>query len=127
MVEHASPAYQRLVRWLWCARFAKSRSLAAKLCAAGFVSLGDQPVHKAHQPVRVGDRLVLRLGRWERRIEVSALGVRRGPASEARTLYVETAPPQAIATQGAWTSLFDDDASSLPPVDARDSPVRRSG
>jgi len=113
MAEQASPAFQRLDRWLWCARFAKSRALAAKLCTGGFVSLGDAPVRKAHQPLRIGDRLVLRLGRSERRIEVLALGERRGPASEARTLYAETAPARRIeAAAEPWESLFDDDEAA---------------
>jgi ribosome-associated heat shock protein Hsp15 len=118
MAERASPASQRLDRWLWCARFARSRGLAAKLCTGGLVSLGDAPVRKAHQPVRIDDRLTLRLGRWERRIEVLALASRRGPASEARTLYVEIASPRAIETPTeSWTSLFedDDDASASAP------------
>src|SRR5713226_8011285 len=79
-------ATQRLDRWLWCARFVKSRTLAARLCTADRVSLGGIAVQKAHHLVRVGDRLTLRLGRFERRIEVLALAQRRGPASEARTL-----------------------------------------
>jgi ribosome-associated heat shock protein Hsp15 len=116
MAERASPAAQRLDRWLWCARFTRSRGLAAKLCTGGLVSLGDVPVRKAHQSVRIGDRLTLRLGRWERRIEVLALGSRRGPASEARTLYAETEPPRAVeAPAETWASLFEDDDDSLSP------------
>lgn len=110
MAERASPALQRLDRWLWCARFARSRGLAAKLCTDGLVSLGDAPVRKAHQAVRVGDRLTLRLGRWERKVEVLALGLRRGPASEARTLYAETEPPRAVESPTeAWAALFEDE------------------
>ena len=105
-------ATQRLDRWLWCARFAKSRSLAARLCTSERVTLGGALVQKAHQPVRVGDRLTLRLGRFERRIEVLALAQRRGPASEARTLYAEPTPPSPITEQEeVWSPLlvFDDD------------------
>ena len=109
MAERAAPAFQRLDRWLWCARFARSRALAAKLCTGGCVSIGDTPVRKAHQSLRVGDRLVLRLGRLERRIEVLALAKRRGPASEARTLYAETTPPRTIETAEPWESLFEED------------------
>jgi ribosome-associated heat shock protein Hsp15 len=100
-------ATQRLDRWLWCARFAKSRSLAARLCTSERVLLGDAPVQKAHHAVRVGDRLTLRLGRLERRIEVLALAQRRGPASEARTLYAETEPATPLAGDAEpWVSLF---------------------
>jgi len=100
-------ATQRLDRWLWCARFVKSRSLAARLCTSERVLLGDALVQKAHHAVRVGDRLTLRLGRLERRIEVLALAERRGPASEARTLYAETGPATLLAGDAEpWTSLF---------------------
>ena len=110
---------QRLDRWLWCARFTKSRTLAARLCTSDQVLLGGTPVQKAHQAVRVGDRLTLRLGRFERRIEVLALARRRGPASEARGLYAETVPPAPLAgADEPWVSLFADEASE----DDRDRP-----
>src|SRR5690242_15816971 len=93
MTEPLPAATQRLDRWLWCARFVRSRALAARLCTSHQVVLGGVLVQKAHQAVRVGDRLTLRLGRVERRIEVLALAQRRGPASEARRLYAEAVPP----------------------------------
>jgi len=100
---------QRLDRWLWCARFVKSRSLASRLCSGGMVELGGGAVSKAHHAVRVGDRLVLRLGRWERHVEVLALAQRRGPAREARLLYAETAPARRVEEAAEpWTSLFED-------------------
>jgi ribosome-associated heat shock protein Hsp15 len=109
-------ATQRLDRWLWCARFAKSRSLAARLCTGERIILGGATVQKAHHAIRVGDRLTLRLGRVERRIEVLALAQRRGPASEARTLYAETAPPIPPADRDeAWSPLLvheDDELAS---------------
>jgi len=82
---------QRLDRWLWCARFVKSRALATKLCAAGAVGVGAAATAKPAHPLRVGDRVRLRLGRFERELEVTALALRRGPAAEARTLYRELA------------------------------------
>ncbi|HKF71790.1 MAG TPA: RNA-binding S4 domain-containing protein [Stellaceae bacterium] len=105
---------QRLDRWLWCARFAKSRSLAARLCTGERVLIGDTLVQKAHYALRVGDRLTVRLGRTERRIEVLALAERRGPASEARKLYVETAPPTALVERAeAWSPLLAADEDEL--------------
>jgi ribosome-associated heat shock protein Hsp15 len=102
---------QRLDRWLWCARFAKSRALAAQFCTGRKVTLGDMVISKAHHPVRVGDRLVIRLGRVERRIIVQALAARRGPASEARLLYAEIAPPSPVKDEEEpWTPLIDDEA-----------------
>jgi ribosome-associated heat shock protein Hsp15 len=110
MAPIAPAATQRLDRWLWCARFAKSRALAARLCTSERVMLGSAMVQKAHHAVRVGDRLTLRLGRFERRIEVLALAQRRGPASEARTLYAETVPPTPLGEDAElWTSLFADE------------------
>jgi len=71
------------------------------------VLLGGTPVQKAHQAVRVGDHLTLRLGRVERRLEVLALGRRRGPASEARALYTETAPPIPLSDrEETWSPLL---------------------
>jgi ribosome-associated heat shock protein Hsp15 len=107
----AAGTTQRLDRWLWCARFVKSRSLAAKLCTGGRVTLGGVAIAKAHHPVRVGDRLTLRLLRVERQVEVRALAARRGPAPEARALYVETAPAARLeASEEPWVSLFAEDA-----------------
>lgn len=103
----APAATQRLDRWLWCARFAKSRSIAARLCTSERIVLGGLTVQKAHHAIRVGDRLTLRLGRFERRIEVLALAQRRGPASEARTLYSESGPPIPVPVrEEVWSPLL---------------------
>ena len=84
---------QRLDKWLWCARFCKTRALAAKLCADGRVRLGGRVIQKAHHAVRAGDVLTFPLGPHIRVIRIAALGLRRGPASEARALYEDLAPP----------------------------------
>jgi ribosome-associated heat shock protein Hsp15 len=84
---------QRLDKWLWRARFFKTRTLAAKLCNAGHVRSGGNAVTKAHHQVRVGAVLTFALGRYIRVIKVLALGDRRGPAPEARTLYEDLKPP----------------------------------
>jgi ribosome-associated heat shock protein Hsp15 len=83
----------RLDRWLWFARFLKSRTLAAALCADGRVRLSGHVVGKPSQPLKVGDVLTFPLGPHIRVIEVRALGTRRGPAEEARTLYADLSPP----------------------------------
>jgi len=109
-------ASQRLDRWLWCARFVRSRSLAAKLCTGDRVVIGGATVQKAHHPVRIGDRLTLRLHRFERQVEVLALAQRRGPASEARRLYAEVAPPiSLVEVAEPWTSLFADEEEHASP------------
>jgi ribosome-associated heat shock protein Hsp15 len=84
---------RRLDKWLWFARFCKSRTLASKLCAAGKVRIGGELVHKAHYLVRLGDVLTFPQGPHIRVVRVVQLGVRRGPATEARTLYEDLAPP----------------------------------
>jgi ribosome-associated heat shock protein Hsp15 len=82
---------RRLDQWLWFARFVKSRSLAQRLCAAGSVLVNGVAVSKANHAVRAGDIVVVMQRGWERTVRVVALGVRRGPASEARGLFEETA------------------------------------
>ena len=87
----------RVDKWLWYARFCKSRSLASRLCASGKLRLNRQTVHKAHQTLRVGDVLTFPLGPHIRVIQVKALATRRGPATEARELYDDLDPPQRQA------------------------------
>jgi ribosome-associated heat shock protein Hsp15 len=88
----------RLDKWLWFARFCKSRTLAAKLCAAGRVRIEGEIIYKAHHLVRPGDVLTFPLGPHIRVIRVLQLGMRRGPAAEARQLYEDLAPPKPAAT-----------------------------
>lgn len=85
-----SPPTLRIDRWLWAARFFKTRSSAAAAVSGGKVHLNGQRTKPA-KAVRPGDRLDVRRGdnRWE--VTVLATAERRGPASEARTLYEEAA------------------------------------
>src|SRR5262245_36327794 len=87
----------RLVKWLWYARFFKIRTLASKLCASGRIRLDGTIVQKPHHQVRTGNVLTFPLGPHVRVIKILALGTRRGPAPEARTLYEDLAPPQPSA------------------------------
>ena len=89
-----SDSLLRLDKWLWYARFFKSRTLAAKLCASGRIRLDGTIVQKPHHQVRAGNVLTFPLGPHVRVIKILALGTRRGPAPEARTLYEDLAPPQ---------------------------------
>ena len=83
----------RIDKWLWHARFFKSRSIAQRLCAGGRLRLNGQRVTKAHVMVRPGDVLTFLKGPHVRVVRVAVLGVRRGPATEAATLYEDLAPP----------------------------------
>lgn len=84
---------RRLDKWLWFARFCKSRTLATKLCAAGCIRVDGEIVRKAHQLVRPGDVLTFPQGPHIRVVRVLQLGGRRGPATEARALYEDLSPP----------------------------------
>lgn len=84
----------RIDKWLWFARFLKSRSLATALVASGRLRVNGQPITKAHYLVKVDDVLTFPLGPHIRVIKVLAQGVRRGPAPEAQTLYEDLEPPQ---------------------------------
>jgi len=86
---------QRLDKWLWFARFFKSRTLASRFCASGRLRINGTPVSKAHHGIRLGDVLTFPKGPHIRVVEVRDLGVRRGPAPEARTLYDDLEPPPA--------------------------------
>ena len=79
----------RLDKWLWQARFFKSRSLASKICAAGKIRVDGTAVTKPNTIVRVGNVLTFAKARDIRVVRIEALGTRRGPAEEARTLYSE--------------------------------------
>ncbi len=93
MTTEAAPTL-RIDKWLWHARFLKSRSLASKLCQASKVRVNGDIIAKAHQAIRLGDVLTFPLGRHIRVIEIIALGERRGPAPEARLLYEDLSPPE---------------------------------
>ncbi len=84
----------RLDKWLWAARFFKTRSLAQQAVAGGRVQLNGERTKRAHE-VRVGDSLDIRVGDWRWQIQVKALSERRGPAEEARRLYEETPESRA--------------------------------
>ena len=80
---------QRLDKWLWFARFAKTRTLAAKLVTSGFVRLNGQRTDNAAKAVAIGDVITVALPRTTLVVRIEALGERRGPATEARQLYAD--------------------------------------
>ncbi len=83
----------RLDKWLWHARFFKTRSLAAKQVTAGSVRVNGNKVAKAAVTVGPGDTLTFVQGRDIRVIEIAEIGARRGPAPEAQLLYIDRSPP----------------------------------
>jgi ribosome-associated heat shock protein Hsp15 len=86
----------RLDKWLWAARFYKTRSLAARACELGRVESNGQQVKPARE-VRIGDHLQIKNESGSFDVEVLGLSEMRGPAPVARTLYRETA--ESIASR----------------------------
>ena len=114
-------AKTRLDQWLWFARLAKSRSVAARLCAAGAIAINGAMVTKPNQTVRVGDFVVVPQGGVQRTVRVLALGVRRGPSSEARALYQETAAARLSDLAPIWVPLLDEEDAAGLPLSAREA------
>lgn len=80
----------RLDKWLWAARFFKTRALAAEAITGGKVKVNGERAKPA-KSIRAGDSMTIRLGPYEHAIRVLGLSVRRGPASVAALLYEESA------------------------------------
>ena len=80
----------RLDRWLWAARFYKTRSLAVEAIGGGKVQLNGHRAKRAKQ-VHIGDELRMRKGPFEQLVIVRGVSERRGPAKQAQQLYDETA------------------------------------
>ncbi|USG62093.1 RNA-binding S4 domain-containing protein [Sneathiella marina] len=82
----------RVDKWLWFARFFKSRNIATKLVQARKLRINSVPVAKASVTVKAGDVLTFQQQKSIRVIRIVDIGTRRGPASEAQSLYEDLAP-----------------------------------
>lgn len=111
----------RIDKWLWAARFWKTRSLAAEAVAGGKVKLNGERV-KAAKSVRVGDELSIRVGPYEYVVHVLGLAGRRGPAPEAALLYEET-PQSKTAREGLALRLSADRTHD---ADEKGRPTKRA-
>ncbi len=107
----------RLDKWLWAARFFKTRSLCADEIGKGRVQLNQQPV-KAAREVKPGDIVTVRRGELSTTVIVKAISTVRGPAQAARLLYAET--PESIAAREQAA-----EARRLAPEPARDQTAGR--
>ena len=88
------PERLRIDKWLWAARFMKTRSLAADAVKGGRVQVGGERV-KPSREVASGDHVQITVGHTRRTVVVLGVAARRGPAAEARLLYEETAESAA--------------------------------
>ncbi|GAA0579438.1 RNA-binding S4 domain-containing protein [Caenispirillum bisanense] len=86
----------RLDKWLWHARFCKTRGLAQTWCGSGHVTVNGRTVSKPSTTVKPGDTVSFLSGPYRRTVVVQAPGERRGPAPEAQTLYTEPTPPDRV-------------------------------
>lgn len=79
----------RMDKWLWAARFFKTRAIAARVCELGRIHCNGQPAKPARE-VHVGDRLQIKTDGGDFTVDVLIVSAMRGPAAVARTLYQET-------------------------------------
>jgi ribosome-associated heat shock protein Hsp15 len=93
-VSEISAEKLRLDKWLWYARFFKTRTLAASIVAGGRVRINGTPASKRSTTITAGDVLTFSKDDHIRVIQVDACGERRGPAPEAQTLYTDLSPPE---------------------------------
>lgn len=110
----------RIDKWLWVARFFKTRSLALQAIEHGRVKLDDQRVKPARE-IKPGDRLTLRIGDFDWVITVRGLSMQRGPAPVAQQLYEEDAESLARRQQQA----LDRTLNAAPEAAIRGRPTKR--
>lgn len=104
----------RMDKWLWAARFFKTRSLAARACELGRIQANGQNV-KAARDARIGDMLRVSNDSGDFEIEVLLLSEVRGPASVAQTLYRETDPSRELRLKVAAERRAMKQFEQLPP------------
>ena len=104
----------RVDKWLWFARFFKSRSLAGELAGSGALRVNGERIAKGSHSVRPGDVLTFPKAGHIRVIQIDALGERRGPAIEAQMLYTDLEPPQPTAKQERPAAILRDNGAGRP-------------
>ena len=96
--DRTGSATVRLDKWLWYARFFKTRSLATKLISSGKLRINGEVTSKPHRQAQIGQVLTFAQGPYIRVIRIDEIGNCRGPAAEAATLYTDLDPPTARKT-----------------------------
>ena len=110
----------RLDKWLWAARFFKTRGLATEAIGAGRVSVNGERA-KAPKSVKTGDTLEIRRPPYEQSVKVIAISDKRGNATAARALYEET--PESRAKREAVSA----ELKAMPPPVFKGRPTKRDG
>ena len=117
----------RIDRWLWAARFFKTRSLAAAAVAGGKVKVNGERV-KAAKAIRLDDELSIHVGPYEYVVRVLGLSGRRGPAPEAALLYAESVQSkvarEALAARLSAERIYDSHEKGRPTKRARRQIIR---
>ena len=97
---------RRLDQWLWFARLVKTRSRAARLCLAGGITVNQVTIKKGNHLVQIGDTIAVPQRAFCCTVRVLTLGVRRGPAAEARLMYEEIARARLSEFKPVWQPLL---------------------
>jgi ribosome-associated heat shock protein Hsp15 len=110
MSANADAAGLRLDKWLWYARFFKTRALATKAISGGRFRLDGAVMSKPHRQAKPGQVLTFTQGNRIRVVRIAALGTRRGPAADAVLLYDDLAPivPETDKPRDKPASIFED-------------------
>lgn len=95
----ATQAKLRVDKWLWHARFFKTRTLAARQVSSGHVRINGVRAQKPAQTITPGDVLTFAQASRVRVVQIDAVGTRRGPAGEAQELYTDLTPPDTRPVQ----------------------------
>jgi ribosome-associated heat shock protein Hsp15 len=127
VVAETEGSHIRIDKWLWAARFFKTRSLAAAAVAGGKVKVNGERV-KAAKAIRLDDELSIHAGPYEYGVRVLGLSGRRGPAPEAALLYAESvqskAAREALATRLSAERIYDSHEKGRPTKRARRQIIR---
>jgi len=121
-VTQAEDSAPRIDKWLWAARFFKTRALAAQAVAGGKVKVNGERV-KSARAVRLDDALSIHIGPYEYLVRVRALSARRGPAPQAALLYEES--EQSIMVRKELANRLSAEARYAPPANERPSKKER--
>lgn len=113
----------RIDKWLWFARLAKTRTLAAGLVSTGHIRVNRDKVTKPSSAVKPGDVITASLGRSVRVVKIVELGARRGPATEAMGLYEDLTPPADTPISGRRNARGDSTFGARVPGSGR--PTKR--